>query len=104
MAAHDFHKVRDQFNSGDRYQFMLTFKDHQPIVDTDKYTISVWNDELNAYEVHSFEFIEVLYELICEAKTKALVARRDSEKSDVVVNDWMSQSRYPKEIVIGKRI
>jgi hypothetical protein len=43
---------------------MLTFKDHPPIVDRDKSTIGIWNDEKGEYETHSFEFIESLYDLI----------------------------------------
>lgn len=50
---------------------MLTFKDHPVKVDTDKHVILVWDDERQAYETHSFEFIEDLYELVQEAKQKA---------------------------------
>ena len=43
---------------------MLTFRQHEPIVDREKNTISVWNDEKNAYEVYSWEFIQYLSEMI----------------------------------------
>jgi hypothetical protein len=42
---------------------MLTFKNHEPIVDKDDGTIEIWDDEKNAYEKHSVEFIESLYDL-----------------------------------------
>ena len=43
---------------------MLTLKDKAPIVDKEKGTIAIWNDEKNEYEVHSFEFIESLLDFI----------------------------------------
>ena len=43
---------------------MLTLNVHPPIVDKDKYTISIWDDEKNGYETHSFEFIEFLHALV----------------------------------------
>jgi len=32
-----------------------------PIVDKEKGTIAIWNDDKNEYEIHTFEFIEDLY-------------------------------------------
>lgn len=43
---------------------MLTIKNHDPLIDTDNRIISIWNLKENAYEIHSFEFIEDLYGLI----------------------------------------
>lgn len=42
---------------------MLTLKDHPPIVNKDKGTIDIWDDEKNSYETHSFEFIESLFDM-----------------------------------------
>ena len=52
------------FDSRRLHQFMLTLNVHPPIVDKDKYTISIWDDEKNGYETHSFEFIEFLHALV----------------------------------------
>lgn len=51
---------------------MLTFKDHDPIINLDKHFIEIWNDERECYEKHSFEFIEDLAEMIKDANIEAL--------------------------------
>ena len=47
---------------------MLSFKDHEIIINHYLGIIEIWDDERNAYEKHSFEFIEDLYDLIQKAK------------------------------------
>lgn len=71
---------------------MLTLK-QQPIVDREVRTISIFNDETYMWEVHSFEFIEFLYNL---------VTCRDLEKSDVAVNVELSKSNRHGGLEIGK--
>ena len=56
---------------------MLTFE-RPPIVDQDTCKIGIWNDETKQYEVHSFEFIENLWELITQP---AFVSDRNDQLS-----------------------
>lgn len=77
---------------------MLTLKEC-PVVDHDKRTIRIWDDERKKWEVHSFEFVEDLYDLITDNRG----VLQDSEpKTDVETNNGMSESRYPEKIEIGK--
>jgi hypothetical protein len=39
-------------------------KDHKPIVNTELGVIKIWNDEKGEYEMHTFEFIESLYNYV----------------------------------------
>lgn len=49
---------------------MLTFKDHEFIIDEDHHLVGIWDDEKLAYQYNTYEFIEDLYELVLEAKQR----------------------------------
>ena len=63
---------------------MLSFKDHKIIINHYPGIIEIWDDERNAYEKHSFEFIEDLYDLIQKAKKDLVQPKWDGGKPPVV--------------------
>ena len=45
---------------------MLTFVNHPPILDRLRGIIEIWDDDKQAYEGHTFEFIDSLHDMIHE--------------------------------------